>query len=307
MTTCSPIVSVVMPVYNGAAYLREALDSILAQTYKDFEFIIVDDGSTDASPDILREYASQDLRIRIVSQRNQGVPVALNAGLSIATGRYVARMDADDISFPERLEKQVRYLDVHPEVAVLGTQVINIDANGHQVKYQVRMPCDPLKVACRMVSLWSMYHPSVMFRKDVILSLGGYRDIEGGEDLDLWLRVSAKAHLANLQELLFKYRFHQEQITVTKKFDLWIAIYANSSEELFDIPAYMAERIYECRMFFYVLPWVLRSAGKIARRFNVSFVKILLCREFLCAWLRLAGKQDPLTASLLVVLKVFSV
>jgi len=287
--------------------LSRAIHSVIEQTFPGWELIIIDDGSTDRSLNILREYAGIDPRIRIVVQPNQGVPAALNAGLAIAQGRYVARMDADDVCFPDRLEKQVLYLDAHPEVAVLGTQAIHIDEEGRQLRCQVRMPCDPLKIACRMVSLWTMFHPSVMFRKDVILSLVGYRDIEGGEDYDLWLRTSINASLANLQDVLLKYRFHKKNVTRTKKFSRRAEVYANSSEELLDIPALLARRIYECRLFFFVFPWVLRSAAKIASRFNISRFQVLFCREFLYAWQGLAWKQDPLTSVLLVLLRVFSV
>src|SRR4051812_47715917 len=126
----TPAVSIVMPVYNGAAYLAEAVRSMLGQTFEDYEFVIVDDGSTDRTPRILAEFERQDRRIRVISRANTGIVGALNDGIAAAEAPLVARMDADDVSTPQRLHRQVAYLLDHPEVVVLGSRVIGTDPYG---------------------------------------------------------------------------------------------------------------------------------------------------------------------------------
>src|SRR5579859_2675921 len=123
----SPLVSVAMPVYNAQRYLAQAVDSILAQSFKDFEFIIIDDGSTDSSTEILRKYEAADPRIRLFSRPNTGLTIALNEALGYARGRYLARMDSDDVSLPRRLEKQVAFMEDHPDHVAVGCRVVLID------------------------------------------------------------------------------------------------------------------------------------------------------------------------------------
>src|SRR3954452_3787995 len=130
----SPKVSVAMPVYNSERYLAKAVESILAQTFTDFEFLIVDDGSTDASRAILENYAARDQRIKLVSRPNTGYLIALNEMLERSLGYYVARMDADDVALPQRFERQVKYLDDHPECVLLGSRVTIIDPDGDPLK-----------------------------------------------------------------------------------------------------------------------------------------------------------------------------
>ena len=179
MTTPSaaPAVTALMPVYNAERYVAEAIESILAQTFGDFEFLIVDDGSTDRSRSILEGFAARDARIRLISRPNTGIVGALNEGLAAARGELVARMDADDVAMPERFERQVRYLDDHPECVVVGSRVTVIDPDG-----------DPLTVLTDMLTHEqidrgllagigaAMYHPAVMYRKSVVLGIGAYRD-----------------------------------------------------------------------------------------------------------------------------------
>src|SRR5436305_9543595 len=125
-----PQVSVLMPVYNAIRYIGVAVDSVLSQTFSDFEFIIVDDGSTDGSAEILREYAGRDPRIRLISRPNTGLGFALNEALAVARAPFIARMDADDECLPERFEKQIQYLRNHPECVLLGSRVLWIDSDG---------------------------------------------------------------------------------------------------------------------------------------------------------------------------------
>ena len=195
-----------MPVYNAAAYLEDAVSSILGQTFRDFELIIINDGSTDATTVILERYAELDRRIRLYSQENQGLISALNRGCRLARGHYIARMDADDISLPERFEKQIGYMERHPEIGILGTGIYNMDENG-----VVRGTwCPPTNSA---MLKWTNFfgvcvsHSTVLMRRQVIEKLGFYRpDAVHAEDVDLWLRACAITDFGNIPEPLGKYR-----------------------------------------------------------------------------------------------------
>lgn len=204
---CTPIISVIMAVYNGEKYLQESVESVLNQTFPDLEFIIVDDGSTDRTWPILAKY--DDPRIRLIQNvKNIGLASSLNKALSIAVGSYVARMDADDISLPDRLAIQHRYLEANPEVGVLGTQMIIIDMYGRGSKtYHVPSTHGAI--------LWGLFfgnplaHPTVMFRRDPVVACGGYDEtIKASQDKDLWIRLCDRIRFANLEDRLVKYRRH---------------------------------------------------------------------------------------------------
>lgn len=207
----TPKVTVLMPVYNGEKYLREAIDSILDQTFTNFEFIIIDDGSLDNSVEIIKSY--QDPRIRLIkNEHNQGLVYSLNLGLSLAQGKYVARMDCDDISLPERLQKQIEFLDKNAEIAVVGTWVkIFNEKKGNQTTWQC--PIDSLSIKWNLLFHNPIPHSSVMFRKDIILSNHGYsQEMLDVEDYDLWRRLASKVLLANLPSVLLFYRQHDSNI-----------------------------------------------------------------------------------------------
>lgn len=207
-----PKVTVLMPVYNGEKYLRKAIDSILNQTFTEFEFLIVDDGSTDNSVEIINSY--QNSRINLVkNDKNEGLVYTLNRGLSLAKGEYIARMDCDDISLPERLKKQIDFLDSNSEIAVVGTwiKVIN-EKEEPQTTWQY--PLKPLEIQWNLYFYCPLAHPSVMFRKRIILSNGSYSpEMTHAEDYELWWRLSKKYLLANLPDILLIYRQHQSSIT----------------------------------------------------------------------------------------------
>ena len=200
----SPRVSVAMPVYNSEKYVAKAVASILAQTFEDFEFLIVDDGSTDASRAILQEYAARDRRIKLTSRPNTGYLVALNEMLRRARGEYIARMDADDVALPERFERQIQYLDDHPECVLLGSRVIIIDPDGDPLREMGdALTHEEIDNALMNAMGQLVYHPSVMFRRQVVLDLGGYRpEYYLTEDLDLFLRLAEVGRVANLAEPL---------------------------------------------------------------------------------------------------------
>jgi glycosyltransferase involved in cell wall biosynthesis len=202
----TPRISVVMPAHNAAAYLDEAVGSILGQTFRDFEFIIIDDGSTDATFSILKRYVALDSRIQVHHQENQGMISALNRGCRLARGQYIARMDADDISFPRRLEKQLAYIEEHPQIGIVGTWIYNIDKNG-SVRGTWCPPTSPKMLKWTLFFGVCVAHPSVLMRRDVMTRLNFYRpDAVHTEDVDLWFRASSVTEFGNVPEVLLKYR-----------------------------------------------------------------------------------------------------
>jgi glycosyltransferase involved in cell wall biosynthesis len=221
MSDSFPYVSVVMPVYNGGKYLREAIESILAQTFQNFELIVVDDGSTDCSPSILGGYGQKDERIVILTHSmNQGIAMALNRGLKIARGKYIARMDADDVSLPERIEKQVDFLDAHLDVGILGCDAIFMDSQGKDV-VTLSHPRDDLSLRWMGLVANVFFHPTVMIRRAVLtgFNLDYQADYEPVEDYDLWLRILEHSQGANLDQSLVRYRVYAESISSRHKLE----------------------------------------------------------------------------------------
>ena len=202
-----------MPVHNGEPYLGAAIESILRQSFADFELLIIDDGSTDHSYEIARTYA--DPRIRLLrNPQNLRLIATLNRGLEEARGKYVARMDADDISLPQRLQAQVAFLDRHAEVGALGSAVQVIGADGGP-DVQVRFPDSHVLIRWALLFASPIAHPAVMMRKALVKRLGGYRaHAVHCEDYDLWWRAIGETRLANLDDVLLQLRKHEGNITV---------------------------------------------------------------------------------------------
>lgn len=206
-------VSVVMSVYNGEAYLRQAIDSILCQSFTDFEFLVIDDGSTDQTSAILHSY--EDPRIRLLTNpKNVGLSQSLNRGLSEARGEFVARQDADDVSEPERLGRQVAFLDAHPEVALLGTWYTEI---GGAQSRQRALPCDYAAIRWALLFFCPFVHSAVMWRRTLVSSsVGGYDEsLRHSMDFELWARIADSFPVANLGEHLVRLRLHPESMTMT--------------------------------------------------------------------------------------------
>lgn len=202
----TPKVSVVMSVFDGERYLREAVESILGQTFTDFEFIVIDDGSTDSTWEILGSY--DDSRIRLMrNQGNIGLTKSLNKGVALARGGYIARMDADDVALPQRLEMQVAFLEDHSEIGILGSWCRMLNANGEDLGLY-EMPTDDLRI--RWVSLLTnpFAHPTVVLRRALLGKDGPWYDeaLETAQDYDLWLRVLECTTGANLNDPLILYR-----------------------------------------------------------------------------------------------------
>ena len=206
----NPAISVILPVYNAETYVREAVESILAQTFTDFECIIINDGSTDDSGAILRELAARDTRIVLIERPNGGLVSALNDGIESARAEFIARMDADDMAMPERFALQHARMVQEPELAVLGSFIRVMDKAGNIIRLG-EYSLTPKAVAHQLEKEGCpVAHPAVMMRRDAVLKAGGYRKAFcHAEDYDLWLRISDLGHaIANLPQPLLNYREH---------------------------------------------------------------------------------------------------
>lgn len=204
----APPVTVLMPVYNGADYLAESIDTILGQTLRDFEFLIINDGSKDGSQAILEAYTARDPRIRVVQQPNMGLAATLNKGLSMARSDFVARQDQDDLSAPERLEKQLAWMQAHPDCALLGSRA-RIWADRTPTDRTHDHPTANAVLKLDLLFNNPFVHSSVMLRRQAVLDLGGYctdRSRQPPEDYELWARIGRSARIANLPERLLVYR-----------------------------------------------------------------------------------------------------
>lgn len=215
----SPTVSVVMPVYNGARYLAETLDSILAQTYRDFELLVIDDGSTDPTPEILRRYAGMDSRVKALTRANRGIVKSRNELLELCRGRYMACNDADDLSVPTRLEKQVAYMEAHPQCVLLGSRLVVMDPYGSPL-YQSLQKLTHDEIEAELLGNgggWALLQSSILCRTEAARRVGGYRGSHPvfSEDHDFYLRLASVGQVANLAEPLVWYRRHLESTTGT--------------------------------------------------------------------------------------------
>jgi glycosyltransferase involved in cell wall biosynthesis len=200
-------VSVVMPVRDGARFLGEAVESILGQTLADLELIVVDDGSTDGTPGLLADAARGDGRVRVLTQAAGGLTVALNAGCALVQAPVIARMDADDVALPDRLERQVAFLEANPDVALVGGGIVLVDEAGHEFDREAGH--------AELDEGNGIVHGTVTMRTAAFRELGGYR-LDQSEDYDLWLRFEERFGIATLEEPVIRYRFHPGQFSVTK-------------------------------------------------------------------------------------------
>ena len=212
-----PLVSVVMSVYNGLPYLEEAVESVLDQTFEDFEFIIINDGSTDGSKALLEALAASDERIGLVHQENQGLTKSLNRGLEMARGTRVARMDADDLAHPERFERQLQFLRTHPEVGMLGTRTEFIDEAG-EVSGKWRVPVAQDAITWHLLFNTCICHSSLMADRAVLEKLGGYAKwATTAQDYELFTRAIFETQIANLPEVLLWKRRDDQNITAKRR------------------------------------------------------------------------------------------
>ncbi len=203
------LVDVLIPAYNAAATLREAVDSIRAQTFSDLRIIVIDDGSTDATPQILAELTKEEPRLHVVRKANGGIVEARNEALRHCTTEFFACLDADDTSFPDRLARQVDYLRAHPECVGLGGAVQHIDESGDALS-NLQQPGPPSEADAAKAPALEPYivHSTLMARRAAVEAVGGYRHVPNSEDSDLFWRLTEHGALVNLSETFGKYRVH---------------------------------------------------------------------------------------------------
>ncbi len=223
MMSTAPAISVVLPVYNGEPFIVEAVSSILAQTYEDFELLVIDDGSTDKTRELLQPLARNDARLIVHAEARRGLVGALNFGIAQSKGRYIARMDADDISLPGRFAAQVGYLEKHSDCVAVGTSIIKFNANGREresgkVRVQVFAP------SAFPPAIPGIAHPTAMIRADALQRVGGYRPyFYNTEDRDLWARLWQIGRIHQLPQPLLRYRVHAGSVTRQKRVDQLIS------------------------------------------------------------------------------------
>ena len=206
------LLTVLMAVYNNASTLEKAIQSILSQTLKDFQLVVVNDASTDESNQILAKFQKKDNRLKLITNQHQlGLTRSLNKGIKTIKTKYIARMDADDISLPKRLEKQLAFLETHPKIGLLGTAAVLINQNDQKLRIKTH-PIDHLHITKAALSYCPFIHPTWMIRRSVLLELNGYNEnFPYAQDYELALRIIPKYKTANLPEPLLKYRVNSSQ------------------------------------------------------------------------------------------------
>lgn len=251
-----PEISVLLCVYNGEAYLAACMESILTQTFTDFEFVVVNDGSTDRSLEIINAYAQKDPRMFIVNRRkNAGISASVTEGLKHCRGKYIARMDQDDISLPDRFLMQHRYLESHPEIDVVGSSLAFIDEDGNLTGKTLIRPTDPLIIRLQMYYRCVIHNPSTLMRAAYYQKYNQDSQEVGyyaADDYSLWLRENTHHLYANLAEPLLKYRLHSKQTSSEKsriQMDETLRAAQIAYQELLDrsIPVDMIEPFYYIR------------------------------------------------------------
>lgn len=205
----------VLPVWNGERFLARAIESVLLQTLDSLELIVVDDGSLDRSVAIAQELAERDPRAIVIRLQHRGFAHALNAGIEAARAPYVARMDADDIALPERLRKQVEYLDAHEDCVVVGSGMQIVDDAGKHVGWRTLAESHEDITAALLIGSSPLAHPTVVIRRDALVAVGCYDGrLYPSEDLDLWIKLGEVGRLANIAEVLLQYRRHEDAVSV---------------------------------------------------------------------------------------------
>lgn len=207
------LISVILPVYNGEEYLDEAIQSILNQTYTNFEFIIINDGSTDKSLEIIKKYKEKDQRIVVISRENKGLIATLNEGIQKAKGKYIARMDQDDISLAKRFEEQIKFLEKNHEIGACGTWVEVFGENIKTKKW--KLSCSNKRLKAELLFSSCFAHPSVMIKKNILIENNIFYDKNflHVEDFHLWSILSKKTNFTNINKILFRYRIIDTSIT----------------------------------------------------------------------------------------------
>ncbi len=230
----SPRVTVVIPVYNRRQYVREAIESILRQTYSDFELLVIDDGSSDGTGEVVRSYV--DERVRLMRhERNLGIPRTRNDGVRLARGEYIAFLDSDDVAYPMRLERQVAFLDSHRDDAAVGAWVSWMNGDGRPISRVKRRPGSSSEIAALRLLRSGIENTASMARTTILRDYPHNEACDVSSDYELWARIAARHKLSNLPEALVRRRLHGEQITKLKADSVRLAhqaIYASQLSQL---------------------------------------------------------------------------
>lgn len=218
-TATVPRVSVIMAVYNAEAFLQEAIQSVCRQSFTNWEFIIVDDGSEDRTSKILKVYSDEDFRIRVLPQKRLGLTKSLNRAANMARGAFLARMDGDDVCLPDRFKSQIEYLESHPEVVAAGTSALFIDPDGDPIEdYEPPLSHEAIDRLHLSGTGGGIIHPSAMIRRNAFDIIGGYDEaFSTSQDYDLWLRLAEIGRLSNLRPTHLLYRLHLNSITFARR------------------------------------------------------------------------------------------
>jgi glycosyltransferase involved in cell wall biosynthesis len=213
-----PRISVVLPAYNAQRFILKSVNSVLSQTFADFECIIIDDGSTDRTASMIGSLARRDPRVKQLAVPHGGIVAALNAGVTVARGEFIARMDADDVCLPARFARQVEFLDAHPDYVAVGSKVMLTDPYDSSLwEIDVQSEHEEIDKDLMRGNGWALFHPTALIRRKALLQVGAYRpEYQWSEDIDLFLRLSEIGKLANLQEALLRYRQHFSSVNRTK-------------------------------------------------------------------------------------------
>ena len=208
----APLVSVIMSAYNAEQFLHQCVESILDQSFSDFEFLVVNDGSSDATQNILESF--DDERLKVTYQENQGLTTTLNTLLGQCRGKYIARQDADDYSLPDRLQRQVAFLEKYVDIALIGTGTVQVDHSNAQI-HRFIPETKPITLSQQLVEVNPFTHGSWMVKSSVMQELGGYREaFRFSQDYDLLLRMNEKYQLSNLDEVLYAHRHNRDMVSV---------------------------------------------------------------------------------------------
>jgi len=296
----TPAVTWLLPVKNGMPFLRETLASIKSQVYRDWQVLAWDNGSTDETVEELRRWIPARLPGRIVIDRPLGLGASLAEMVDLCKTEFCARIDADDVNLPLRLQEQIAFLRNHPDVAVVGSQVIRIDEAGREHGQFHQLPSRHDDIVHRMLYAWVMWHPTVVFRRQAVMTVGNYRDFSPLiEDYDLWMRLAVRNQLANLDGCLVNYRVREEGATeqAIKQGVLTPALlncFATNAPALFGCSEQEAIRL-RSRNSRFLLPLLLRIARHLCRHGERTLRGRLRTESLGMAVARLVSDRDPMT------------
>ncbi len=277
-----PRVSVLMPVFNSAPFLSASIESLLNQTLADIQIVTINDGSTDDSGAMLNRLATTNRRIEVYHRPNRGVVATLNEGIELCRGEFIARMDADDVALPQRLERQLLYMQSRPTTLALGSAIQYLGPDG-LTTVRTHPPVAASDVNQELPKRNCISHPTVMFRKAAVQAVGGYRPpYIHAEDYDLWLRLRSRGDLENLPQVLLQYRIHQGQISARQ---LRVQAISVAAARLNMVPTEVPAAVAEASILDTASGWAalliktrqLNAAWELMQ--NDEFFKLPTCRR----------------------------